>query len=141
MHLTVQHRPFYTLLFFYIAIISVVIYYYQGDQKIVNSTPPTLPTSIDPQKQDYAVMRNWHLFGVHAEVTLNQVKNSKIKLIGIIYHLDHKKRTAIVLIDDKEYLLHYGDAIGSEYTIHKIDPSRIIVNSHNGLEELTLFAN
>ena len=135
------HEKIIIPFFFYSLIISFFIYSYKPNIKEhnIDSTPLTLPQL--PSKNDYSVISSWPLFGLNAGDTISKITDNRIKLVGIIYRAQSSnKSSAVIFMDNKEYILHNGDKIGNAYIIHKIEPSRIIVTSKNGLEELALFA-
>lgn len=126
--------------FLYMLTIGIFIYSYKPNIKKHTIDYSPLIISQTPQKVDYTGIRSWPLFGVNTESTISKISYGNIKLVGIIYKAQSTdKSKAVILMDNKEYILCNGDNIGNSYIIYKIEPSRIIIGSHNGLEELALW--
>ncbi len=83
---------------------------------------------------DLSSISRWHLFGVNE---LEKFSNSNIKLVGIIFENNSSK--AIILVNSEERILKNGDKINSNFTVQKIEPSRVVIDTNEGLQQMGLF--
>ncbi len=85
-----------------------------------------------------SLISSWHLFGFDKEAKFQKVENANIKLVGIIF--DNSNSKAILMVNAKELVLHKGEKIDNNYSIQKIEPSRVIVTTNEGSQEIDLFS-
>ncbi len=88
-------------------------------------------TAIDT---DLSIISKWHLFGKN---DLEKFNNNNIKLIGIIFQDNASK--AIMLVNSEERIFKSGDKINSIYSVQKIEPSRVVITTTEGPQQLGLF--
>lgn len=122
----------------YVALVLLIFYcYYAFSSKTPAIQKQQSTASAYSKGVNFDVIPSFHLFGINDDPNLRKLKDSHIELVGIIFK--DKASKAIILINSKEQVLSTGDKIDNNYSIHKIEPSRVIISTSNGLEELGLF--
>ncbi len=118
-------------------ILMVILLKAPKEGELANSSTP-VETSV-VENVNFNLISSWHLFGFDKEAKFQKVKDANIKLVGIIF--DNSNSKAILLVNAKERVLHAGDKIDNNYSIQKIEQSRVIVGTSEGAQELDLFSS
>ena len=123
----------------YLLAALILFHAYFGDQENSETLITNEETPLLAQKQtsNFALINTWHLFGINPNTALAKVKDSHIRLVGIIYHNDRPR--VIIMVNEQELVLSKGDRIDSQYVIQKIEPHRIIVTTNEGYKSFELF--
>ncbi|MBS0287048.1 MAG: hypothetical protein JSR17_07120 [Proteobacteria bacterium] len=141
MNILTVHRNYFKIGLFvggYLLAFSCILGLYAIFYNAGSDTQNNEPQSVVSKKDvDYKIIAPMHLFGFNEDSRLRKISNDNIKLVGIIYKDNASK--AIMLINAKEQIFNLGDKVENVYTIQKIEPSRVIVATQDGFEEIGLF--
>jgi hypothetical protein len=132
------HRNLMIAIISYMLIAMVLIYLHAlKTTKAAQSGWKSNQIASESMNVDINAMRTWHLFGLSDSGELHKLSDSNIELIGIIYQ--GKSSRAIMLINASERTFSNGEKIDSNYTIQEIEPSRIVIATKDGVEEIAMF--
>lgn len=142
MHITqLKNLPYLKYLPYglYLLVALFLFHAYFGNQenREISTVNEVTPSHTQKQMSNFALINTWHLFGINPNTALAKIKDSHIRLVGIIYHNERPK--VILMVNEQELVLIKGDRIDSHYVIQKIEPHRIIVTTNEGYKSFELF--